>query len=513
MPRAAWARAPTFDHPRIDVTHATDPFTSQARERNGSSATPDRALSMFVQPEVALHQTKGGTARRHLLRAVVRVVTMAAGDAAAGALAAVAVRALTQNVAGMLRVATTPAVGTLEFCGALVVSLLLTGAYRRAAPHPTLTLLMGCTLGALVVGWSDFWRHPGPGTVSVVVLLAGVATGFLFFSRGALTAIVASLLPEHQRLVPAIGVSSGTMDHFLDPGCGYRIAERLIIDRRHEESRPQELARLIRQFRAESVIIFGSLEPRQFARFLEISLNAGCEVLCAPPGFGVVDVRPNIIGRGAHRLIQVQPPTLKAPQVFAKRCVDVIGSCIAIACTMPLWLLIALAIRLDSPGPVFYWQPRIGLGGRRFLMLKFRTMRVGADMEKDAFQHLNASGDPRVFKIPNDPRVSRVGSFLRRWSLDELPQFVNVIGGSMSLVGPRPVPEEDFVDYQDHHFRRLGAKPGITGLWQVNGRSAVSSFEERVRLDTEYIDRWSIWLDIQILLSTLPAVMRRTGAY
>jgi exopolysaccharide biosynthesis polyprenyl glycosylphosphotransferase len=494
------------------VTHATEPFSSGARERTGS-ATPDRALSVVVHPEVALHQTKGGTARRHLLRAMLRVVTMAVGDAVAGALAALTVHALTQNIPGVLAITTGPGAGTLEFCGALVMALLLTGAYRRLPPHPTLTLLIGCTLGVLVVSWSAFWRHPAPGAIPVMLLLAGVTTGFLFFMRGAVTAVAALLLPEHQRLVPAIAVSSGSLDLRLDRSSGYRIAERLQLDRRHEESQPQELARLIRQFRAESVIIFGSVEPRQFARFLEISLNAGCEVLCAPPGYGIVEVRPNVIGRGANRLIQVQPPTLKAPQVFAKRCVDIVFSCIAIVCTAPLWLLIALAIRLDSPGPVFYWQGRVGLGGRRFRMLKFRTMRVGADAEKHAFQHLNASGDPRVFKIPNDPRISRVGGFLRRWSLDELPQFVNVIIGNMSLVGPRPVPEEDFVDYQDHHFRRLGAKPGITGLWQVNGRSAVSTFEERVRLDTEYIDRWSIWLDLRILLSTLPAVIRRTGAY
>jgi lipopolysaccharide/colanic/teichoic acid biosynthesis glycosyltransferase len=146
-------------------------------------------------------------------------------------------------------------------------------------------------------------------------------------------------------------------------------------------------------------------------------------------------------------------------------------------------------------------------------MLKFRTMRVGADAEKSFLAHLNPSGDRRNFKIPDDPRISRVGRLLRRWSLDELPQFLNVIAGHMSLVGPRPVPEDDFVDYEEHHFRRLGAKPGITGLWQVSGRSAISDFEERVRMDTEYIDRWSLWLDFKILVLTLPAVMRRTGAY
>jgi exopolysaccharide biosynthesis polyprenyl glycosylphosphotransferase len=327
------------------------------------------------------------------------------------------------------------------------------------------------------------------------------------------TAVVPWLLPEHRRLVPAIAVSPASVEPDLDQSSGYRIAGRISLDRWNDETRAQELARMIRQVRAESVIVFGSLGDRQFARFLEISLNAGCEVLCAPPGYGVVEVRPTIIGRGPSALVQLQPPTLKAPQVIAKRCVDVVGSCLAVACTAPLWLLVALAIRLDTRGPVFFSQERVGLGGRRFRMLKFRTMRVGADAEKDALQHLNQSGDPRVFKIENDPRVSRVGGFLRRWSLDELPQFVNVIAGDMSLVGPRPVPEEDFVDYEDHHFRRLGAKPGITGLWQVKGRSSVSDFEERVRLDTEYIDRWSIWLDLKILLSTVPAVMRRTGAY
>ena len=140
-------------------------------------------------------------------------------------------------------------------------------------------------------------------------------------------------------------------------------------------------------------------------------------------------------------------------------------------------------------------------------------MRVGADGERARLAHLNSSGDPRTFKIVDDPRISRVGRLLRKWSLDELPQFLNVLLGHMSLVGPRPVPEDDFVDYDDHHFRRLAAKPGITGLWQVSGRSVVMDFEERVRLDTEYVDQWSLWLDFKILVLTVPAVMRRTGAY
>ncbi len=495
------------------MTHAIEPYASEAEERQETARTGERAVPILVHPEVALHQTREGTARRHLVRGMLRVLTVASGDATAAALAALGVRAIAGWMSSFVDMGQVPFSGAAEFSGALVIALLLTGSYRRSAPHPTLTLLIGCSLGVLAVSWSNFWTHPSLFAIPIAVLLAIVSTCLCFFARGALTAIVAWLLPEHRRLVPAIAVTTSSLDPELDQRSGYRIAGRVVLDRWHDDARAQELARTIRQVRAESVIVFGNLEGRQFARFLEISLNAGCEVLCAPPGYGVVEVRPSVVGHGRYGLIQVQPPTLKASQVIAKRCVDVVGSCIAVALTAPLWAMIAIGIRLDSPGPVFFRQERVGLGGRRFRMLKFRTMRVGADAEKDTLQHLNASGDPRVFKIPDDPRISRVGRLLRRWSLDELPQFLDVIMGSMSLVGPRPVPEEDFVDYQDHHFRRLGAKPGITGLWQVNGRSSVSDFEERVRLDTEYIDRWSLWLDLKILLNTVPAVVRRTGAY
>ena len=147
------------------------------------------------------------------------------------------------------------------------------------------------------------------------------------------------------------------------------------------------------------------------------------------------------------------------------------------------------------------------------MMLKFRTMRLGVEDEKESLAYPGHTGDPRLFKIPDDPRITRVGAFLRRWSLDELPQLVNVFWGEMSLVGPRPFFHEDLQDYQDHHFIRLAARPGITGLWQVRGRSDINDFEEVVALDREYIDTWSSWLDLKILAQTLPAVFRRSGAY
>jgi lipopolysaccharide/colanic/teichoic acid biosynthesis glycosyltransferase len=178
----------------------------------------------------------------------------------------------------------------------------------------------------------------------------------------------------------------------------------------------------------------------------------------------------------------------------------------------PVLLLVAVIVKLDSRGPAIFRHRRVGTGGRPFWMLKFRTMVDGAEALKPSLAHLNHSGDPRFFKIRNDPRVSRVGRWMRRWSLDELPQLWNVLTGEMSLVGPRPFPESDFMDYQVHHFARLGAKPGITGLWQVNGRSDVADFEEVVALDTTYVREWSVLLDVKILFQTVPAVIRRSGA-
>ena len=476
---------------------------------------PEREISVHVRADVALHQTKDGTARRHLLRGLLRVLSLAAGDVVAAGVAAIAVRELVEWMSAKVGHGQIPYASTAEFCGAVIIALLLTGNYQRSErPYSTLHLMIGSTLGAVVVCWSNFWAHPTLGAVPTAVLLVVVTTATLFLARGSMAALIAWLLPVERRLVPAVVITSPQhAASTLDARSGYRVTGSIVLDRRHPDVRPQELARLIREGKAESVIVLGVVEGPAFESVLEICLSAGCEVLCTPPGFGVAGVRPSVSWRGPHALIQVQPPSLRAPQIFAKRCVDVLVSCLALLVTAPLFLILAAAIRLDSPGPVFFTQERVGLGGRRFRMIKFRTMRPGADDEKARLYHLNPTGDRRAFKIPDDPRISRVGRVLRRWSLDELPQFINVILGHMSLVGPRPVPEDDFIDYEEHHFRRLGAKPGITGLWQVSGRSAVSDFEERVRMDTEYIDHWSLWLDFKILVMTLPAVLQRTGAY
>ena len=187
--------------------------------------------------------------------------------------------------------------------------------------------------------------------------------------------------------------------------------------------------------------------------------------------------------------------------------------------SLPVWLpvmtLVALWVAVTSPGPIFYRQPRVGFKGRRFMLVKFRTMKVNAETQvHEAYlEHLIVSDRPMIkLDATGDPRLIRGGKLLRATGLDELPQVFNVLRGEMSLVGPRPFFPGDLADYERHHFERLHVLPGITGLWQISGRSDVVDFEEVVRLDREYIENWSVFTDISILFRTLPAALGR-GAY
>jgi len=196
---------------------------------------------------------------------------------------------------------------------------------------------------------------------------------------------------------------------------------------------------------------------------------------------------------------------------FGKRAIDLIGALVALVVLSPVILLVALVVKLESRGPVFYRSSRIGKNGRPFTFLKFRSMVDGADRARKQLTHLNEVDGP-VFKISRDPRVTRIGRLLRITSVDEIPQFFNVLRGDMSLVGPRPPISEEVEQYEPWQLRRLDVKPGITCLWQISGRSTLS-FREWMRLDLEYIKHRSFWLDLRILLRTIPAVLSREGAY
>jgi exopolysaccharide biosynthesis polyprenyl glycosylphosphotransferase len=197
-------------------------------------------------------------------------------------------------------------------------------------------------------------------------------------------------------------------------------------------------------------------------------------------------------------------------QFALKRAFDVVGSLLLLALSAPVWLAVALAVKLDSPGPIFFVQPRCGRYGRVFPFLKFRTMVTDAESRKAALRQLNEKSGP-VFKMQRDPRVTRVGRILRKYSIDELPQVLNVLIGHMSLVGPRPPVPAEVEKYELDHRGRLSMRPGLTCLWQVSGRNEIE-FEDWVKLDIEYVERWSLLLDLQILLATFPAVISGRGA-
>lgn len=214
---------------------------------------------------------------------------------------------------------------------------------------------------------------------------------------------------------------------------------------------------------------------------------------------------------GTTPVLTIFPDAITGWEVLVKRAIDFSISLALLLVFSPLLAFIALGIKLSSPGPVFFVQERVGLNKRRFRLFKFRTMVPDAEAKMVELEHLNEVDGP-AFKIQNDPRITKIGKFLRKTSLDELPQFINILRGDMSLVGPRPLPVRDYNGFnQDWQRRRFSVLPGITCLWQINGRSNVD-FEQWMKLDLQYIDQWSLWLDLKILAKTIPAVLRGEGA-
>ena len=272
------------------------------------------------------------------------------------------------------------------------------------------------------------------------------------------------------------------------------------------------IPRLVKELAIDEVII---TLPWMYHRKI-VSIIAQCEreqvqVRIVPDIFQMALSHLDVEDLGGIPMIGVRDISISGSQMVFKRAMDVTVSAVGLFLLSPLFLLIGLIIKVDSPGLVLFKQIRVGKGERLFTCFKFRSMHQGADEEKEKLLERNEAGGP-FFKIRKDPRITLAGRFLRRTSLDELPQLFNVLMGHMSLVGPRPAPPSEVQRYQPWHRRRLEVAPGITGLWQVSGRSELT-FDEMVLLDLYYIENWSPLLDLQILLRTMPKVITGEGAY
>lgn len=473
-------------------------------------------------------------ARRYASRLAARVGILLVADLAAFFLARTVIRALTalplsgqrlpQDIVSVGPLANPGEPGSTIFFVALLLALALTGSYTRHRGLNTPARLSAAVVLAVAAAAVPLAALVGVPRAIANTFLVGAATwvGLLIF-RLVTERFLERVWPGNRWAGAAILVgppdarSSRAAAAVSRPGGDYMLNSHYCVANSAAAGDPRGLAagvrELVEKVDAEAVVLCEAL-PEQYVRaLLETVLATGCQLLYPAGAVRIEDPRPRLVWHHDQPFFELGAPVLKMNAIALKRVTDIVLASMLLLLALPAMLIVAIGIKVDSRGPVFFRQQRVGLGGRRFDMLKFRTMRLGADDEKLRLAHLNHTGDGRLFKIPADPRVTRMGKVLRRWSIDEIPQFINVLRGDMSLVGPRPFFESDFGEYEDHHFRRLDTKPGITGLWQVSGRSEVVRFEDVVYLDRQYIEQWSLWLDLRILLRTVPSVIRRTGAY
>jgi exopolysaccharide biosynthesis polyprenyl glycosylphosphotransferase len=340
-------------------------------------------------------------------------------------------------------------------------------------------------------------------------------------SHASLTALYFDLMRVERRALlvgpPALttDIAAGLQRTEAGRSLPYRVVGRyeFFDTGRDGDHKPSAALRdALRNGEVDEVIIAGAMGvDAPLLELLEECRTRGIPVRLAPTATELLSHRLTAVPAPGLPLFDLHPPMLSGAEFLVKRAFDVVVASLTLLVTAPVLAIAALAIRLEDGGPVLFRSRRVGVEETPFDCLKLRTMSVDAQQRQQELEARNQA-DGALFKMRDDPRVTRVGRLLRRFSIDELPQLVNVIRGEMSLVGPRPLPERDFAMLDAVHKKRYLVLPGMTGLWQVSGRSEVG-FDELVRLDFSYIESWSIWLDIEILLRTIPTVLFRRGAW
>jgi exopolysaccharide biosynthesis polyprenyl glycosylphosphotransferase len=392
---------------------------------------------------------------------------------------------------------------------------------RRAGFGRIVSSLVVVALLVLAFGLGTGHNFTTFGLIPTALVITIVLDGLLRASYDTLSRELLHLLGVRRR---AIVVGEGEhLDHLLRTlgstrgGIDYDFVGVVSTEREPGEDLPllgqvDDLRTVLDQYPADEVIVTDSdYTDRQLLQMVDAAHRSGVKVRIAPKTTELLVQRGEYVPGQGLPLFELRPPVFAGADWVMKRTFDLLVSGLVVVLGLPIWLGIAAAIKLTSRGPVFYRDPRIGLGEQTFGMFKFRTMVEGAAAQQDDLERANEA-EGALFKIRDDPRVTSVGRILRRFSIDELPNMLNVLRGEMSLVGPRPLPLRDHALLEDWHRRRAHVLPGMTGLWQISGRSDLS-FDDLVRLDFYYLENWSIGLDISILAKTLPAVMASRGAY
>ncbi len=277
----------------------------------------------------------------------------------------------------------------------------------------------------------------------------------------------------------------------------------------------EDLEQLIREHSLDQIYIIQKQgEELPFTqKYVDLCIDMGVTVRLVVDFYKRRRANSYVSTVGTYPIITYHTITLNSYEQMIKRVMDICGGLVGILISSPIMLVTAIAIKLDSPGPVLFKQTRVGQNGRQFKIYKFRSMYIDAEERKKELMAQNEIEGGVMFKMKDDPRITKVGKVIRKLSIDELPQFFNVVQGTMSLVGTRPPTLDEVEKYKRNQWRRISIKPGLTGMWQVSGRSKVQNFDDIVELDTEYIDNWSLWLDIKILLKTVLVLLKHNDAY
>ncbi|HEY4450470.1 MAG TPA: sugar transferase [Solirubrobacteraceae bacterium] len=503
---------PPPSRPALVARPAAEPATVELAEHDIRRKRPP-ALSFLL--------------RMSTLRRGARVLSLLALDFGGLALAIFTSLLLKEAVRGNVDVQNA-AHGTRQFLAfAYLLTALLfarSGLYAERAQRPGLSRIVGSLF-----------------QVAVVALIFAVVSGehfssyYLFYGSLAFALFyIASLRALYEKLTLALlraagyqrrAVLVGRGKHISDVAnalgdaprspielVGYLAPQQLPANGMQQLGRLEDLERVLAAGRVDEVIIADPDFPKDDAvELVDQCHRRGVRVRLAPSTMEILIHRAEFVPGQSVPLFELGPPVFEGVDFALKRTFDILGASALLLLLSPLLVAITLAVRLTSRGPILFRSVRRGIGQRPFACLKFRTMHTDAEERQADLEDLNeASG--ALFKIREDPRLTAVGRLLRRFSLDELPQLANVLRGDMSLVGPRPLPERDYRMLEDWHRKRYLVLPGVTGLWQVSGRSELD-FDDLVNLDFIYLERWSLALDLTILLKTIPAVFSRRGAY